>query len=551
MLAHPFGRYGFAPTPPTPGFEFLPEGIRVDREGEPLIRFDQTLRGMHLLQTDGYWAAYGLLGGGKSPTRLRVSAFGPGLELYFEKGFSLTFQSERAPFISWAEGSVGPEVPTPKLNWAAFSWPEAKVPLVVATPAGEAAWQVVPRNGLWSLESVDQEFEGWIRIVLPLGIRPFETPTASELGRLASASLNQDGPLYGFLPRQRSTQVIEEGRLLLLRTELSQDGALVPPYLLQERAGAPKIQSETQTLRFPTPERTRSRLKGKVLEARMWIPRIPVGRAIVAREKAVPPVQMHPQPSVFARRSLSLLTAEASPVTVLAVQKKQQSWFAEADVTTAQATALRLPYDQSSKQMDWLSALGVGLSTVGKDTTPSTVSVLWSYDPFMGELSVPQTPLSRALWGVTSIVSNRPEVRWQLGTGLWNHVDSFKGQKDWASNFIRAALGDAKDPWWDALNSPARLLSGPRIFAKNEGGGYLLRWWANGPGVANLELLMPRPVRVVNDIDTELITLEQGEQLASEPVRVQLRVRALAKGEQKIHLKAIEGILPPIPKAQD
>lgn len=118
------------------------------------------------------------------PSKLRTSSDRPGFDAFFPRGVRLDLSASGGPRLTWAEGTVGPAVPTPPSPWAALSGGVSDPPIGLAFLAGPATLRITGGNGVWRVES---ESDGWVRFFLPYGLIGLGGDDAGAYGRLAQA----------------------------------------------------------------------------------------------------------------------------------------------------------------------------------------------------------------------------------------------------------------------------------------------------------------------------------------------------------------------------
>lgn len=180
-----FGRFGFSAYPQPPGFVVGREGFRADHERAAWIGFPTVVRSWTPVRVRAHEAIFTIGSPPPGPSKLRVNLFAPGFELFFEKGIALRVRSVDPPLLTWSEGSVEVDTPTPASRWIAVSFRDPQPPLLLAFPGALAALRVEGRPGDYVLRS-EGEFRGWVRFALPVGTIGRPAGTASELGRLAA-----------------------------------------------------------------------------------------------------------------------------------------------------------------------------------------------------------------------------------------------------------------------------------------------------------------------------------------------------------------------------
>jgi len=380
---HPFGRFGYGAFPQVPGFEIDLEGFRVAHPAADKLRFNSkaTLWRPALVSD---LAITGLLTGGpRCPTKLRVNLLAPGFELYFQSGVLLRFSSLSGPFLSWNEGSVGSNVPTPEVPWVMVTFRDSQPPLLLSTIGPNAAFRVDGKAGDWRLRTMDAR-AGWIRVSAPLGDRPYPANSAAQLGDLVRRLRPEIPFLTGPAPNWLETSIEEDPQGVVATWRFDRPGAILPaPIVLAPLAGYPlKLQSPTRRLSGanelgPVTAATEARFT-----VRFPVRRIPTGRSLSLGEaKWEPPatVSAIDIPTV-AELAFANLTAQRDLVAKTASRGALEEYLASANYEVEPNTGQRLPYTASGRGLDLAAAhaLLMQAETTAEKATSEPNSLLTS-----------------------------------------------------------------------------------------------------------------------------------------------------------------------------
>lgn len=162
-----------------------------------------------------------------APLRLRFEATSLGFSLQYRDGFRLKGRGTSAPYLTWAEGSVGPGVPTPATGWALLSWSEPLPPVLLVFSGEPVALQVSEQADGWALET-QTPYDGWVMVRAPLGGEAVITRGAADLGRLV-ARVKDKVATMGEAPRLTDVEASADDRGVTVTWRFDRPGAFVPP----------------------------------------------------------------------------------------------------------------------------------------------------------------------------------------------------------------------------------------------------------------------------------------------------------------------------------
>lgn len=278
--AQAFGRFGYSENVALASFEVTRSGFQTKHAASDAFRWENPSTWWRPLATSEFQQIVGLSGVGRSPSKARFDLFEPGFALYYGTGMGLRTSSTAAPYISWAEGSVGPGVPTPKVRWVMLSFRNAQPPIVLAFLGDPASLTLTGRSGDWTLRT-DSLYQGWVRVVAPLGTQAFSANSAGELGRLVKEVESEAAVWTEPAPRLLDMQVTDEPTAVTAAWTFDRPGALVPtPITLAPFGGYPlKLQSRTRRIGADA-DGPLVVSEDATLTVRMPVRRVPTGRGV-------------------------------------------------------------------------------------------------------------------------------------------------------------------------------------------------------------------------------------------------------------------------------
>ena len=248
-FAQAFGRFGYTEKIAVASFDVSRVGFQTKHAASDAFRWENPSTWWRPLATSEYQQVVGLSGVGRSPSKARFDLFEPGFALYFGTGMGLHTASTAAPYLSWSEGSVGPGVPTPKVSWVMLSFRNAQPPLVLAFLGAPAALTLTGRSGDWILRA-DTLYQGWVRVVAPLGTQGFSANSAGELGRLVKEVAAEAEVWTEPAPQLLGVQVSDEPTAVTATWTFDRPGALVPTPITLAPYGAYPLKLQSRTRRI-------------------------------------------------------------------------------------------------------------------------------------------------------------------------------------------------------------------------------------------------------------------------------------------------------------
>ena len=159
--AEAFGRFGYTEKVDVPGFLLDRKGFRVKNDLADNFKFDGEVQGWKPLSTSSLRQMISLGGTKRAPQKLQIDLLAQGFRAYFENGFGFKITSTASPYLSWAEGSVAENVPTPVSKWIVVSFRDNQPPVLLCFPTVGCDLIIRGNPGDWRIESRGL-FRGWV-----------------------------------------------------------------------------------------------------------------------------------------------------------------------------------------------------------------------------------------------------------------------------------------------------------------------------------------------------------------------------------------------------
>src|SRR5688572_17006990 len=357
--AQDFGRFGYEAPVEIPHFAVDVKGFRIKQDRADLFGFETTSRIWKAVQTSSTEQTILLTGGGRSPVKVRFDLHGSGFSLFFRKGISFRLSSTQAPYLTWSEGSVGSDVPTPSAQWLIVSFRDSQPPLLISMLSGPASFELKGKSGAWRLNCV-QPYEGWIRVSAPFGLAPMATNSAAALGSLKARVAPLLKYLTGPVPKLLKLETTEQEGALTANWIYDRPYALVPlPAVLASLGGYPlKLESSSFRIDSTDPSGPLSVLTENVMRIRFPIRRVPTGRALALGAPKIEPlatVSTIDLPSI-GELALSNLSANRDVLVKETAEEVLGQYLSEVDYSVEPNTNQRLPFRADGSGLDLAAA---------------------------------------------------------------------------------------------------------------------------------------------------------------------------------------------------
>jgi hypothetical protein len=297
-----------------------------------------------------------------APLRLRFEATSLGFSLEYRDGFRLVGRGASAPFLTWAEGSVGPGVPTPPTSWALLSWGEPLPPVLLVFSGQPVALRAIEDDEGWRLESAEP-YDGWVFVRAPLGEEVVSARSAADLGRLV-ARVKDKVPTLGEPPRVIDTFAAGDARGVTVTWRFDRPGAVVPP---PATAGA-----NERYLKVLSPiERVGTgdafRCKGAELTIRFIGRRLFSGRSVVSGHPSEEEFALD-DPRHIAEAALAYVWNTLSARGEAELRRSLRLWASYAGVDREPATGLPWPGGRDRESLAEYAALCFAERALGSTT---------------------------------------------------------------------------------------------------------------------------------------------------------------------------------------
>lgn len=511
-----------------PGLSLDAEGFGSTHPAADRLRFEHRSLIWVAQQTTEWGQTVTLTGASGAPAKARANLWAEGLELYFRAGIRLRFSSISPPYLTWSEGSVGPGVPTPKAGWCALSFRDAQPPLVFAFQGGEAGLVLEGRSGDWILRS-DGAYQGWVRVVAPLGVVPHAANSARALGELVAQIRPWAEAWREPAPSLVSSEVIDSPTAVEVRYRFDRPGAVVPPAAVLGPLGGygPKLTGELVRRPALNDEGPVHVLKGTELSLRFPCRRIPAGRALaIGRPSWDPPatVSAIDAPSVV-ELALALFSSWSDTAAQASGQEALAAFLSEAAFEPEPHTKAPMPFRADGSQAELAAAHALLMQALFGNQQASSgrnsllTSLSWRRDAATWRFwGVPSAHARRvgALAAVAGALCPEPERRLE-GALFETGLAAERGLQVWLRRRnpgtpptpldeplegLRRVLFDPSAPaitpegrYVEYLQSPIRVYGAQRVWLESEPEGtYRLSWMATDARPGTLVLAASTPI---------------------------------------------------------
>ncbi len=520
-----FGRFGYRHLPDVPGFDITDEGVRARFPAADRLYFREKLPVLKVQEVSERAALYGGVRRAANPQKLRVNLRSPGFELYFPLGIEFRTTALSAPYLSWAEGSVGADVPTPPVKWLLVSFRDRQPPVLLVFRDGPAALKVTGSAGDWRIRTT-AHYDGWARMCLPMGVRPLLATTAGGLGEAVSTVTTHEKFWTQSPPEMTSATVRADDESVTAVWTFAAPGAVVPfPVLLAKAGGYPiQLLSEVKVTDAATEDGPVVYATSRKLAVRFPIRRVATGRAVAIGElegSLIGTASPFDAPSV-AELALENLLAGRDPLAEETAQSALRDYLAQAAYTAEPFTAQKLPYDAEGRGIDAAAAQALLMQALslgkGSETEPNSLftSVAWRRDWLTWRLWAPEPSRVRqagAYAAVAGALSPEPAARLEaamLEAGLAAERALQAYRRKWEMPplgalpeplvELRAALFSPAGPadgagFAKALLSPLRTLSPYAVTARSTPKGVVVRWVYAKDGPRTLAFSTAAPLK--------------------------------------------------------
>ncbi len=469
-----FGRFTGDGPYMLPGFEGGAKWFRVLGDNSPPVSFapDSARSGVELRERAS--VVVRIRSGPGIPIRVRYSLTGEGVEFECLQGLALRGKGS-APFITWADGSVGPGVPAPPSDWYLLSWSEERAPLLLTFPDNQAALIAAEADGEFHI-ATEAPIAGRVFIRAPLGEETMPTSRAADLGELLRRVRPLLSELARPLPRLVEEVVSNSGDSVSVTWKFDREGAMLPAPLSQDHGGA--IVVSGQTIRRGDGA---LHLDGTEATVTFRVRRLLPGAAVLAggSSSIQPPTVVSPgQPNTVFDGALAWLNGVTEPTFTRNLLKTRDD-LASRDSLSTEAKAVLL-------FLTW----GLNAQDAAQDFP--TANVDWH-----SWRSHSANPDEDAVMACILTMSDRAEDR--LAAGMIAASLSSRSlplQQLRSQLFPKATTTEAA--WFRAMTSPVRLLSTRGVSAKGEAGSFVLEGYAQAGAAINALVYCGEHLRIAS-----------------------------------------------------
>jgi hypothetical protein len=470
--AQAFGRFGYSEIPPIAGFTIDKQGFVAKYGAAERFYFAEPASSWKIRAIDDVKEDI-FLGTGPGPTEMKVNLLAPGFMLRFGKGFSLNFKATSAPFLSWKEGSVGDNVPTPQVRWIAVSFKVGQPPIVLGFLDGDVSLQVKGRLGDWTLTTL-QPYAGWVRVALPFGTKPLVTDSAATLGKLSVAIANSDPVWWQPAPQLKNLSVSASDTAIEATWQFDRKGAVVPLGASMAVLGAYPltIRSKTHRLEGYNEEGPVTICDDDALTIHFPIARIPLGRALTLGSPAMDPIGTVSGFDFSGAVELAFenLAAARDLRSRQAAEDVVSEVIQEAPYATETNTNQRLPYAVDGKGIDVVAASALlqqayCISTqMSSDDNSLLTSVGWRRDWYSWRIWAQDEKTERRAGAIAALAGALcPEPERRLEAAM---LQAGLAAERGAGIFLARAEGKTEplylEPMWSERNSIFYMAQTPR-----------------------------------------------------------------------------------------
>jgi hypothetical protein len=514
-----FGHFAFTDSYSLPACEITPNSFRVKSEGAPTIVFGQD-RKIATVAMTRYFKEVQSSFVQNSPLRIRYEPTSIGFSLEYAGGFVFS-GSGNAPFISWSEGTVGPDVPSAPSTWALLSWSDPKPPILLCFPSGNAS--LVSEKNPSGFQVRCTGYTGKVFVRFPFGSKNIATRTAADFGGIVAPISQNMSYLSAPAPHLIGVAYEKESDGITAIWKFDRPGALIPlPVIGGVRLGSVRIINPTRPAFLGGDDAIRA-CAGDELRLRFTMARLRPGAAGVA---GAPGAE---EPGSLADSALALLCGNAPQFARL-----KASLAAAMKTVVEPTTTIPLPHEDTGAGSASAAERFLAGSALG-------VRLTWADGLFAGLDWTDWLPAggdhkerveAAALLALAGPLLEDPEERIlaaMANAALADEPDapSFSVRR-WL--YPNAALARLPKPGWlAAMQSPIRIFT-PGVAAAQDASGLWLVGTAETIEAFDLTVKMDAPFEIGA---TE--NLDQVIAIADAPATV-MQVRPRAAGPWRIKI---------------
>jgi hypothetical protein len=568
-IGQPFGRFGYEEGATLPSFFIGRTGFSVRAKGASHFDFMEKTDAWRCTEISDTLKAAIVSAKGRAPRKVRMNLLAPGFSMFFEAGFSFTVDSPDCPYLTWKDGSVGANVPTPPTDWVMVSFQNAQPPVLFYFPGGQCSVRVDGSSGAWVVRSVELN-PCWIRVVAPLGKEAAPTASARDLGTLQAKVLPNLDLWTAAEPTIKGVDVKSDDVSVICTWHLDHALAIMPEASLLAPLGGYPIQIGTpvRDVGIATEEGPVEVSSGEDIEIRFPVQKLLPGRALVdGSQTGRPDVSgMEDIPGIVAV-ALGNLESACDPRERDTAARIGARFINEGKDYPEPITGQNLPYQEDGKGADVAAAYALlaasDLATSGSDmlANPLALSLLLKRDWGSWTLECTDQELGRrctALMAVACTLGGHERLRLdgamlqaglaaQRGLGVWRSAHEKIATTTFTEPLdeIRQALFSTGDPssicpFVGALKSPVTVYAAYPVTGRDDTDGIAVSWLSQDA--------TPKEFTVAW---AEKVHAEKGKNvltIASHQVVLGVSIRALPADVGRTEIKVKGPSTPTIPK---
>ncbi len=516
-----FGRFGYSSLPSIPGFRLSPAGFRSSSDGADTLKFPSELARFKATEVSDRSALYAGPEAPGMPSKIRVNLRAPGFSMYFPQGMKLTSGALQYPHLSWAEASVGPDVPTAKSPWVLVSFQDKQPPVLFVFEQGPVEMVTEGRAADWTI-STRGSYTGWVRVCLPLGHFGSSGASVSLLGEQIKEVLKSIAVWAAPTPSLVDFEVRSDAESMTAVWTFDRPGALVPPAALLARAGGYPLQilSGVKTTGADLWDGPMTMTAESKLAIKFPMVRVPLGRSLTlgaVPSNLIASASPFDVPSLSELALTSLLSGR-DHIVQGAMDTVTEMFMLQASLIIEPHTQRKLPFSAVGAGADLAAAhalieqcrtLNAGL--VGREN-PMFAQVAWRRDWYSWLVWAEDQKTSRrasALMAVAGALCTEPERRleaamMQAGLAAERALAIYRerrgfgnGRKDLIEPLFNVRSGlylTMQNRFVDSLMSEVRIVSDHSVTAETTPEGVILRFNVDTPALGMLAFEIGRPV---------------------------------------------------------
>ncbi len=522
--AQSFGRFGYSSLPSIPGFQFSAAGFRSSAPGSDTFRFTSELKGFRATEVNDRAALYAGPDAAGLPNKVRVNLRSPGFEMYFPQGLRLELSPLLNPYLSWSEGSVGPEIPVPPSKWVLVSFQDAQAPVLLCFEGAPPELTLIGKAGQWAIVS-KEPFAGWVRFCLPLGHYKRAGTDAASLGQSVQAVKKYEdvwtAPRAGLV----DFEIRSDATSVTVVWTFDKPGAVVPPAAMLARAGGYPIQilSGTKTTEADLWEGPVAVTTEAKLAIKFPLVRVPLGRSLTLGKA---PADLIASASPFDVASLTELAltgllAGRDRIVLDALENATAEYLSHAQMVVENHTQQKLPFPADGTGIDLAAAhaLVAQCRTVASGQLSRTntlfANVDWKRDWYSWMVWADDQATARratALLSVAGALSSEPDRRLEaamLHSGMCAEraLRLFRQRRGFSDsrpilnepmfNLRSGLFMTGSDRFVDSLLSEVRIVSWEPVQAETTPEGVTIRFKVDELKPGQMVFEIGRPVEAI------------------------------------------------------